>query len=596
MSDKKLTLLFILLNLVIVNGVTLAVMNLRYPFVGHDYTYAIPSFLDTALHYRLNGLSIQWFTPTFGGGLPAFPNPNHMQFSILAFLSTILPPWPAIMTSVIIYVSAGFIACYYFFYRTLQLNWTASILGAIFFSANGFVITRIATGQVGYFAFTLLPLFLIILFDKRLAVGVVVPLLGLLFAMYIHFAGYFIIVIFILSILIIIPLLFLYKPELFQWKRLFLIIVVGGVVGITISASKLTATFSFMRYFPRLIADNYSTSFFVGLIGIILQLLGTPTLVPLFILAGIDPAAYPNFTRAATGTHYDMWELDVSMTPVVFIIILVCLIKFFHNPQKYIGLVTNHQKKIALLFVIFFVYVTIEFTLAKGFIYPILRHLPILSSLRGNIRFTGAFIFPLAFFSATVYNRWAKTWHKKKVFDIYLLVNLLAVMPLGSYFLFDMDMFRMFYDITAPQKIFEDMQAGKSFEITKIGYPEGKNAGALLYRTSNLNLYEPLFGFELENFHPQAKSGSIWSVSNGYYNMTNPSGYIYPELNNNKAFDRFRVEDKKILELFAKHLQPDWKIPAYQRVLDWLSGLTFLIAVFYIIIQWALVKINNISE
>jgi hypothetical protein len=585
MSDKKLAFLFVVLNLVIINGVMLAVMNLRYPLVGHDYTYAIPSFLDTALHYHLNGLSIQWFTPTFGGGLPAFPNPNDMQYSIPALLSIILPPWYAMMASAVFYVSTGFIACYYFFQRILKLNWTASILGAIFFSANGFVVTRIATGQLGYFSFTLLAFFLIILLDKSLSVNIAVALFGLLFATYIYSGGYFIIIIFGLSTLMLLPLFFLYKPDLFHWKRIFTTIGGGGVVGFVISASKLVATFSFMRYFPRLIADNYPVSFFVGLVGIALQLLGTPNLVPLFLLSGMDPSSYPNFTRAATGTHYGMWELDISMAPIVFIILLVCIIKFLHNPKKYINLITNNQEKIALLFFAFFTYITIEFTLAKGFVYPVLRHLPILSSLRANVRFTSAFIFPLAFIAAAVYNRWSKTWDKTKLLKTYLLVNLLAVIPLGAYFLFKQDMFWMFYDIAAPQKIYEELRAGKSFEITAIGNPEGKNTGALLYRTSNLNVYEPVFGFQLENFHPQVKIGSIWNISNNYYNMTDPTSYIYPDLNNNKPFDRFRVKDKNALELFAKHIQPDWKIPTYQRILDWLSGIAFMIALFYIFIQ-----------
>src|SRR5258706_9792092 len=109
-----------------------------------------------------------------------------------------------------------------------------------------------------------------------------------------------------------------------------------------------------MRNFPRLIADSYPTSFFVGFLGIVLQLLGTPNLVPLFIMGGLDPATYPNFTRAATGTHYGMWELDISMTPVVFVIVLICTVKFLHNPRKYLSIVANNQKKIALLLFVFF--------------------------------------------------------------------------------------------------------------------------------------------------------------------------------------------------------------------------------------------------
>src|SRR5258706_627314 len=595
MTEKNRPALYITANLIILNVIILGVMNLRYPLVGHDYTYALPSFLDTALHYRLNGLAIQWFTPTFAGGMPAFPNPNDMQYSIPALLSIVLPPWYAMMASAVFYVTIGFIACYYFFQRILKLNWTASILGAFFFSANGFVITRMATGQLGYFSFPLIALFLIILLNESLSVNIAVALFGLFFATFMYSGGYFIIIIFGLSILMLLPMTFLYRPDLLHLKRIFTIIGAGGVVGIIISASKLAATFSFMRYFPRLIADNYPVSFFVGLLGITLQLLGTPNLVPLFILGGMDPSTYPNFTRAATGTHYGMWELDISMTPIVFIILLICLIKFFHNPKKYTNLITNNHEKIALLFFVFFIYVAIEFTLAKGFIYPVLRHLPILSSLRANVRFTGAFIFPLAFFAAAVYDRWSKTWDKTKLLKTYLLVNLLAVIPLSSYFLFRQDMLWMFYDVAAPQKIYEELQAGKSFEITAIGNPDGKNTGALLYRTSNLNVYEPVFGFQLENFHPQVQIGSIWTISNNHYNMTDPTGYIFPDLNNNKPFDRFRIEDKDILELFVKHIQPDWKIPTYQRVLDLISGLAFLVALLYIFIHIIINKRSKLT-
>lgn len=587
MSEKKRELIFIVLNLIIINGVVLAVLNLRYPLVGHDYTYAMPSFLDTAIHYRLNGLTIQWFTPTFGGGLPAFPNPNNMQFSFPTFLGTVLPPWQAVMVSIIIYVSVGYFACYYFFHYTLKLNWTSSILGAILFSANGFVITRMATGQLGYFSFTLLALFLIILLDDILSVKFAVPLFGLLMATYIYSAGYFILIIFGLSILMLLPMFYLYNPAHLQWKRLFSIIVGGGIIGIIISASKLAATFAFMRYFPRLVADNYPVSFFIGFLGIILQLLGTQSLVPLFIMAGVDPATYPTFTGAATGTRYGMWELDISVAPIVFVILFVCLVKFLHNPKKYTNLLTRNEEKIALLLFIFFTYVAIEFILAKGFIYPALRHLPILSSLRGNVRFTGAFIFPLAFFAAAIYNHWSNKWNKIRLFRTFLLVNLCAVIPMGSYFLFDRDMLYMIYNINTPQQIYAEIQSGKSFEVMAIGTPEGKNTGALLYRTSNLNLYDPVFGFgsKLEYFHPQVKSGSIWDISNGYYNMTDPTSYMYPDLNNNKPFDRFRVEDKATLELFANHIQPNWKIPVYQQVLTWISGLVFLASILHVIIQ-----------
>jgi hypothetical protein len=582
MSKNRRAFFFIILNLIVINGVILAVMNWRYPIIGHDYTLAIPSMLDTALHFRINGLSIQWFTPTFGGGIPAFPNPNNMQYSLQAILSIFLAPWLAVMLSVIIYVSIGFLACYYFFRRTLQWQWTSSVLGAFFFSANGFVITRMTTGQLGYFSFPLLAIFLIMLLDNSINTGIAVAGLALLVAVFIHSAGYFILIIFGLSILMILPMLYIYKPEIFCWKKIFLSIAVGGLVGLIISISKLSASYAFMRYFPRLVAENYETSFYVGMIGILMQLLGTQNLVPISLLGGLNPDDYPTFTRAATGTHYGMWELDMSMTPVVFIILLICAIKFLHNPKKYLGIFTIQSQKIALLIFFLFTWMAIEFTLAKGIIYPVVRNLPILSSLRGNVRFAGAFIFPVALFAAAVYNHWIRTWSTDKIWKTFLLANLAAMLSLGSYFLFRSDMFYTIYNVNKPQSIFEEMNAGQSFEITTVGSPPGKNTGALIYRESNLNLYEPVFGFKLENFHPQVKPGSVWEIIDGYYNLTDPTGYVYPALNHNKPFDRFRLEDKGTMELFVKHIQPAWKIPTYQLALDKLSLITLLLTASYL--------------
>src|ERR1051325_8802100 len=88
------------------------IMNKDYPFVGHDYRYFIPRLIDTDLHISLNGLSIQWYTPSFGGGLPAFPNPQHIEYSIVQLLSIPFSPWLAILLS----TAAISLVGYYFFY------------------------------------------------------------------------------------------------------------------------------------------------------------------------------------------------------------------------------------------------------------------------------------------------------------------------------------------------------------------------------------------------------------------------------------------------------------------------------------------------
>jgi hypothetical protein len=60
--------------------------------------------------------------------------------------------------------------------------------------------------------------------------------------------------------------------------------------------------------------------------------------------------------------------------------------------------------------------------------------------------------------------------------------------------------------------------------------------------------------------------------------MTNPSGYVFPEINGSRPFERIRVEDRHKLAAFARREQPDWEIPTYQKVLNWISGLAFWLA------------------
>ncbi len=43
-----------------------------------------------------------------------------------------------------------------------------------------------------------------------------------------------------------------------------------------------------------------------------------------------------------------------------------------------------------------------------------------------------------------------------------------------------------------------------------------------------------------------------------------------------RPFERIKVGDEENLALFLEHKAPKWKIPVYQQVVDWISGLTLL--------------------
>jgi hypothetical protein len=93
--------------------------------------------------------------------------------------------------------------------------------------------------------------------------------------------------------------------------------------------------------------------------------------------------------------------------------------------------------------------------------------------------------------------------------------------------------------------------------------------------------YDPLLG---ENsFLPHVHEGSVFDIQNGFYNMTDPTGYVFPKENNSKLFSLIPVSDYIKLVDFLNRRQPDWKLPLIQIILDWTAGLTFILIVVGVI-------------
>lgn len=151
----------------IVIAILLAIAGRDYPIVGHDYRYFVPRLIDTDLHLRVNGPGIQWYTPTFGSGLPAYPNPQHLEYSAIQALTYLLNPWLAILLTAAIAQAIGFASCYKLAREQLGLGVTASTLCATVFIANGFSISRLTVGHVGFLFFPLTALLLRLLLGHR---------------------------------------------------------------------------------------------------------------------------------------------------------------------------------------------------------------------------------------------------------------------------------------------------------------------------------------------------------------------------------------------------------------------------------------------
>src|SRR5512136_2652536 len=132
MKKHLLVAIIIVLNIAAIGAAIIWFSSRTYPMVGHDYSLFLPYMIDSYLHQKINGLTIQWYTPSFAGGRPVFPFPEDFQFSLPQFLLWLVNPWVANMASICIYMAIGFIAAYYLLTRCMGLRRPAGVLGAVF--------------------------------------------------------------------------------------------------------------------------------------------------------------------------------------------------------------------------------------------------------------------------------------------------------------------------------------------------------------------------------------------------------------------------------------------------------------------------------
>jgi hypothetical protein len=555
--------------------IIILLINRDYPFVGHDYRYFIPRLIDTNLHIRLNGLSIQWYTPSFGGGLPAFPNPQHLEYSIVQLFSLFINPWSAILLTT---AGISFLG-YYFFYKflneRLELDWKSSTLGAMFFLGNGFYIEHMIVGQLGYQLFPLGALLLYFLFNRENKPLINSMIIALVAAMIVYQAGFYLIIILSLSLGVALPIIYLYRPALIDSRRIVLTTLLSIFLCILLTSAKLHAVFALMSHFPRQIFDSYNVGIIQAVFGLIAQLFGVMVLAPLLILSGQNTDLLSGALSNITGAIYGIWEIDTGISPVLIAFLLAGLARFLVSLRESTKRRFEASYVRALLLLFFAVWMIVELTFAKGLVYSLIRDLPVLRSLHVNVRFASALIVPLILVGAFLINRFFLEHPKSNIFSISSFCTMAALL---SYFFLSREIHSREFKVFSNNEM-QDAVVSPIIQISNIG-----DWAVFAEHASSYRPYEPLFGYSLETFNPTIHVGSVFEEENGYFNMTNPSSLVFPEINNSYPFERIKTSERKKLETFLLRKQPSWKIPNLQKFLDVLSlsTLIFSLAIIFI--------------
>ena len=557
----------------------LAIVGRDYPMVGHDYRYFVPRLIDTDLHLRVNGPWIQWYTPSFGAGLPAFPNPQHLQYSIVQALTFFIDPWNAILLAAALVNLLGF-ACFYRFARSqLDLAPASATLGAIFFIGNGFSIERLIVGHVGFHLFPLAVLILWALVDRRGSDLMRGAIAGLAIAVTMYHAGFFLLIVLALTVALCLPLVEILRAGTIDLRRVFRASSVAIVLGALISAPKIAAAMLLMRQFPRQVGDEPAGSILQGLAGLAAQLAGVATLTPLLAIANIDVArVYGVFLRFIDG-DFGIWEVDAGVSPVLFVCLAIGGWSAFAAWRSGDTPRPGRSQRIALVCLAIVGWIVVESALARGLIYPWLKALPVFSALHVNPRLAGAFVLPLAILAASLIDRVLERPGRQSLALALIVASWLA--PL-SYFALPSRLHFRNFDVSQSLADHAAVRQGERFAIDKLAAVTDANAFSM--RASSLLPYDPLLGYANELFTPQAHAGDARTAADGYWNMTNPASLVFAEVNGLRAFERIRESDRDGLEAFLARRQPEWPRPGWLNALILVAIIAELACVSLIVV------------
>jgi hypothetical protein len=92
------------------------------------------------------------------------------------------------------------------------------------------------------------------------------------------------------------------------------------------------------------------------------------------------------------------------------------------------------------------------------------------------------------------------------------------------------------------------------------------------------------------DYYKTLHAGSVFDVSNDYYNMIDPTGYVFPEANHSTLLERIPVtETDKFLD-FIYRRQPNWNLPVPQQIFNWISITTLIVEfgalITFLVLKW----------
>ena len=564
--DKKKEKLILIIFCFITSISQILLLNSNYPYMGHDYGLIEPKIVSMLLYYKNNGLDIEWASPLSGGRLLSYANPQYIQYSPLYFLTLIIPFWYSYNLLTFIFSIIGFTCIYIFLRKDFNFNFISSLTGAVFFSCTGYYIYHLRAGHWAFIYHPFTALIVFIFFSNtisKLKFSFIIRILfgSLIFSSMI-FGGAIQTIFFYTCFVLLGIAAICFKLDLDFLKKC-IAVILSVSISFILSLSKLIPTFILASKIDRgkLMVDNepFYKIFEVIYYDFILSIVSF--FEKLFSLNVFFNIRY-------SGIHENDLSLPFMMIPIM---IIICIVNKKYI-KEYINNLTKFGKFKIILFAIW-LYLSFDIYYDKGLINSIF---PILKNINLHLRMGSVLIIPFIIFFSYLLNKYKLFGNKKSAILLLLLLNIYNIIfflykhantfandsgfnninieigvdtwnkinNLGSNNSYKVNTILSFneQDNNSRQKLLEQFINKDSFDLYSSRFP-----------------YEPIYGYELQTFK-EKDEGSIYKISNNYYNFTHPNSLIFFD-DNYKQFTGFSIEQKEDLDKFASFKKVDWKLP-----------------------------------
>lgn len=545
--------------------------------IGHDYSYFLPNLLDGYYWYLNNGaLSTPWFTAAFCGGVPAFPNPQNIYFSVPQWLSFAADPLSAVYITMLLFALTGFAGFYVLLRRCFQVTPTTALLAAALFMFNGFFAHRLLIGHLGMHVFMLTPVIAYLLLDRadRQAGDILrTAMAGLLFAYVIYAGGTQLILPMIIAVMIIgLTQGLLHQGQACFWMRL----AGGGALGMLLALAKLSAALAFLDNFQR---SDYQLPGVESIWGLVRLSFETLFLHP----ADTTIRAFWSNAQWATSRHE--FEYGITVVPLIMLVIAVPFL--LGRVRGKARLSARQWLQLGALFLLLLM------PLALNYYTPawnaFLKDIPVIRSSSTLIRWFSIYI-PVILLGAGL--AFDKAAGLKRVRPYLAAGGILAVVVVNA--MTERDYYATQPYNPAPITTAYEQARGQGHapridKITAFRDQHGRilmpifRNNSLVQGASQLFCYEPIFGYRLEKFPvQQMRPGPVSAVINDHFNLKNPACYVYDESNNCAPGDHFAVSQAQAAQAFSRYQAYPFQLPWWQRAANMISLVTLALIVLFL--------------